>query len=139
MKTIVDTCVWSLALRRQDQSRLSPGDQQMIAQLQDAIREGRTIIIGPIRQEMLSGIRDKARFAKTQALLDPFRDEEIVAEDFVEAARLFNVCRDHGVECGPVDILICAVAARLHYDILTYDQGLKRCIEVLRSEGLLHQ
>lgn len=137
MKTIVDTCVWSLALRRQDQTKISPGDLEMIAQLQDAIREGRTVIIGPIRQEILSGIRDKARFAKTQALLDPFRDEEIEADDFVEAARLFNVCRDHGVECGPVDILFCAVAARLHYDILTYDQGLKRCVQILHTEGLM--
>jgi predicted nucleic acid-binding protein len=137
MKTIVDTCVWSLALRRQDPCKSTAGDLQMIAQLQEAIREGRVIIIGPIRQEILSGIRDKARFAKTQALLDPFRDEEITSEDFVAAAQLFNVCRDRGVECGPVDILICAVAARLHYDILTYDQGLKRCIQLLRSQGLM--
>ncbi|MGC1463771.1 MAG: PIN domain-containing protein [Terracidiphilus sp.] len=139
MKTIVDTCVWSLALRRQDQTKISAGNVKMIAQLQEVIREGRAIIIGPIRQEILSGIREKARFAKTQALLDPFRDEEINAEDFVKAARLFNVCRDNGVECGPVDIFICAVATRLQCDILTYDQGLKRCIEVLRTEGLLHQ
>jgi hypothetical protein len=137
MKTIVDTCVWSLALRRQDQTKMAQGDLEMIAQLQEAIREGRVVIIGPIRQEILSGIRNKARFAKTQALLEPYRDEEIEAEDFVEAARLFNVCRDHGVECGPVDMLICAVAVRMHYDILTYDQGLKRCIQVLRAEGLL--
>jgi predicted nucleic acid-binding protein len=137
MKTIVDTCVWSLALRRQDPGKMTAGDLQLIAQLQEAIREGRVVIIGPIRQEILSGIRDKARFAKTQALLDPFRDEEITSEDFVAAAQLFNVCRDRGVECGPVDILICAVAARLHYDILTYDQGLKRCIQLLRSLGLM--
>ena len=44
---------------------------------------------------------------------------------------------DHGVECGPIDILICAVAVKMHYDILTYDQGLKRCIQVLRTEGLI--
>jgi predicted nucleic acid-binding protein len=116
---------------------MAQGDLEMIAQLQEAIREGRVVIIGPIRQEILSGIRNKARFAKTQALLEPYRDEEIEAEDFVEAARLFNVCRDHGVECGPVDMLICAVAVRMRYDILTYDQGLKRCIQVLRAEGLL--
>jgi predicted nucleic acid-binding protein len=137
MKTIVDTCVWSLALRRQDPSKMAAGDLQMITQLQEAIREGRVIIIGPIRQEILSGIRDRARFAKTQALLDPFLDEKIAVEDFVQAARLFNLCRDHGVECGTIDILICAVAARKQYGILTYDQGLKRCMKVLRAEGLM--
>ncbi len=133
MKTIVDTCVWSLALRRQDPNKLALDERQMIAELQEAIRDGRAIIIGPIRQEIFSGIRDKAKFAKTQQLLDPFLDEEIAAEDFVEAARLFNLCRDHGIACGSIDILICAVAARLHYDILTYDQGLKRCIQLLRT------
>jgi len=137
MKTIVDTCVWSLALRRQDPSKLTAVDLQIIAQLQEAIREGRVIIIGPIRQEILSGIRNKARFAKTQALLDPFRDEEIAAEDFVDAARLFSICRDHSVACGAVDILICAIAARLHYDILTNDQGLRRCIQLLRTQRLM--
>ena len=138
MKTIVDTCVWSLSLRRENQTRLASSELQMIAPLQEAIRYGRVLMIGPIRQEILSGIRDKARFAKLQRLLDPFRDEEIAAEDFVEAARLFDLCKDRGVECGPVDILICAVAVRLQCDILTYDRGLKRCIQVLRDDGLMH-
>ena len=105
----------------------------MLAQLREAIQDRRAAIIGPIQQEVLSGIRDKAQFAKTQELLDPFRDEEIKAGDYVEAARLFNLCRDQGIECGPVDILICAVAVRMHYGILTSDSGLKRCIEVLRG------
>jgi len=137
MKTIVDTCVWSLALRRQDQSKLTHEQRETIAELQEAIRDGRAILLGPIRQEILSGIRESARFAKLQAVLDPFLDEEIAADDFVEAARLFNLCKDHGIECGATDILICAVAARQYYDILTCDQGLKRCIQILRTERLL--
>lgn len=137
MKTIVDTCVWSLSLRRQDPSRMVPGEIQLVAQLREVIRDGRAVILGPVRQEILSGIRDSAKFAKTQSLLDPFRDEPIDPGDFVEAARYFNLCRDRGIECGPVDILICAVAVRMQYDILTSDKGLKRCIQVLRAEGLM--
>jgi predicted nucleic acid-binding protein len=137
MKLIADTCVWSLSLRRRDKTRINTEEQQIIEQLIDAIRDRRVAIIGAIRQEILSGIRDKARFAKTQERLEPFLDEEIPASDYVEAARLFNLCKDHGVECGPVDILICAVAVRMQYDILTYDQGLKRCMQVLRTEGLM--
>jgi predicted nucleic acid-binding protein len=137
MKMIVDTCVWSLSLRRRDKTRINADEQQIIEQLTEAIRDRRVAIIGAIRQEILSGIRDKARFAKTQELLDPFLDEVITAGDYVEAARLFNLCKDRGVECGPVDILICAVATRMQYDILTYDQGLKRCMQVLRTEGLM--
>ena len=109
----------------------------MLAELRDAIEERRTVIIGPIRQEILSGIKDKALFTKTRDLLDPFRDEETMAGDYVEAARMFNLCRQRGVQCGPVDILICAVATRHRYGILTFDQSLNRCIEVLQSEGLL--
>jgi predicted nucleic acid-binding protein len=135
MRVIVDTCIWSLLLRRANQAKLNSQEQKMVAELKEAIRDQRAAIIGPIKQELLSGIRDKAWFAKTADLLDPFFDEQITTEDYVEAARLFNLCRDHGVECGPVDILICTVAIRSSYGILTTDQGLTRCIEVLRSEG----
>jgi predicted nucleic acid-binding protein len=137
MKLIVDTCVWSLSLRRRSVARLKSDEQQVVAQLRDAIRDGNALIVGPIRQEILSGIRDKAQFARIEALLDPFRDEEITASDYVEAARLFNLCRDHGVQCGAVDTLLCAVAMRNRYGILTCDAGLQRCIGVLRTEGLI--
>lgn len=132
MKKIVDTCVWSLALRRKNQTRLSAEEQRMLKELKEAIQDRRVAIVGPIRQEILSGIRDKDQFSKTQDLLEPFRDEEITVDDYIQAARHFNFCRDARVECGPVDILICAVASRLRYDILTSDKGLKRCLEVLR-------
>jgi hypothetical protein len=137
MKVIVDTCVWSLSLRRQSAALLKTDEQQMVAQLREAIQDGNALIVGPIRQEILSGIRDKAQFAKTERLLDPFRDEDVTAGDYVEAARLFNLCQDHGVQCGEVDTLLCAVAVRNRYGILTYDEGLKHCIAVLRAEGLL--
>ena len=137
MKVIVDTCVWSLSLRRRDVTRINAEEQQMLMQLMDAIRDGRAAIIGPIRQEILSGIRNRAQFAMTEGFLYPFPDEEITPADYVEAARLYNFCQDHGVQCGPVDILLCAVAARKHFGILTNDQALKRCIEVLESEGLI--
>lgn len=136
MKWLVDTGVWTLALRRRNATRLNAEEERLLSELTDAIQVSNAAIIGPIRQEILSGIRDRAQFKKTQGLLEPFADEALDHSDFVEAARLFNLCRDHGVHCGPVDILICAVAARLNYNILTNDSGLTRCIEVLRSEGV---
>jgi predicted nucleic acid-binding protein len=137
MRFLVDTCVWSLGLRRRYASRLNSEEQRLLAELAAAIQVSNAAIIGPVRQEVLSGIRDRAQFKKTQGLLEPFADETLIPEDFVEAARLFNLCRDHGVVCGAVDILICSVAARLGYGILTYGAGLSRCIEVLRTEGVL--
>ena len=138
MKLLVDTCVWSLSLRRRGNPVFSSEEQQLLTLLSRAIQDFRTAIIGPVREEILSGIRDRGHFAKTQGLLDPFPDEELISADYVQAARLFNVCRDHGVECGATDILICAVAARKGWAILTSDGGLKRCIELLQTEGLLN-
>ncbi len=137
MKMLVDTCVWSLALRRQDQARISADEKQILAQLREAIEDRRAAIIGPIRQEILSGLKDQSQFRKIEGLLEPFRDEELKAADYVDAARLFNLCRNRGIQCGPIDILLCAVAIRNRYAIMTYDQSFKRCIEVLQAEGLM--
>lgn len=135
MKTLVDTCIWSLALRR-NKGQLSPGETLLVAQLNQLIQSRSVKIIGPIRQELLSGVRDAARFSALERLMSPFRDDEVLPCDYVEAARLFNLCRSRGVESGPIDILLCAVAVRLDCAILTNDQGLLRCVATLRSAGL---
>ena len=114
------------------------GDEQfMLASLKEAIQDGRVVIVGPIRQEVLSGIKDSAQYEKLRIALEAFPDEQITTLHYEEAARLFNLCRSRGVECGSIDILICAVAVRMQFDILTYDQGLMRCIQILRTEGLM--
>jgi hypothetical protein len=116
---------------------MSGEEQFMLTSLTDAIQDRRVAIIGPIRQEVLSGIKDKVQFEKLQAALDAFRDEGLTTFHYEEAARLYNLCRSRGLECGSTDILICAVAVQMQAAILTYDQGLMRCIQVLRAEGLL--
>jgi predicted nucleic acid-binding protein len=138
MKTLVDSCVWSLLLRRKDKSALSGDEQQKVMLLRNAIQDGRVAIIGPIRQEVLSGVKDSAQFEKLRRSLEAFQDEPLTTPLYEDAARLFNLCRSRGVECGRVDMLLCAVVARKHWSILTTDSGLKRCIEVLRTEDLLH-
>jgi predicted nucleic acid-binding protein len=103
----------------------------MVMALQQAIGDGRVAMIGAIRQEVLSGIRERTQFLNTQRALEPFSDEETVPADYIEAARLYNLCLDRGVQCGSTDILITAVAARKHFDVFTYDKALIRCLEVL--------
>jgi predicted nucleic acid-binding protein len=137
MKVLVDTCVWSLSLRRRHKTALSGDEQRMVASLREAIQDGRVAMMGAIRQEILSGIKEPAQFEKLRSALEAFPDEQPGSPDYEEAARLFNICRSRGVECGPVDMLICAVASRRRWAILTNDQGLKRCMEVLRAEGLI--
>jgi predicted nucleic acid-binding protein len=136
MKAIVDSCVWSLALRRRNTAQFSDVEQHALDQLRDLIRLRSAALIGAIRQEVLSGIRDDAQFLKTRDLLEPFRDQELIPADYVEAARLFNLCRKKGMECGPIDMLICAVALRLNFTVLTNDRGLLRCMALLRRDGL---
>ena len=137
MKILADSCAWSLLLRRKSGDILRGDEHLMIAALTEAIRDGRVAIIGPIRQEVLSGIRSTAQFDKLRASLSTFPDESLTTLHFEEAARFFNLCRSHGVECGSTDILICAVAAWKQWTILTSDRALKRCIELLQSKALL--
>jgi predicted nucleic acid-binding protein len=136
VKVLVDRCAWSLLLRRKNTAFLNDDEQFTLSSLTEAIRDGRVAIIGPVRQEVLSGIKDSTQFEKLRSALELFPDEPLPGTDYEEAARLFNLCRSRGVECGSTDILICAVAARKQYGILTSDGGLKRCIEVLKAEGL---
>lgn len=137
MKVLVDTCAWSLLLRRKNKAAMNDEEQLMLASLTEAIRDGQVVIIGPIREEVLSGIRETAQFEKLRNALEPFPDEELTTSHYEEAARLFNLCRGSGVECGATDVLICAAAVRMHWAILTTDGGLRQCIEVLRAEGLM--
>jgi predicted nucleic acid-binding protein len=139
MKILVDSCVWLLALRRKNKDLLSEDEQRVVTVLSEAVQNGRIAIIGPVRQEVLSGIKDSARFEKLRGALGAFPDEPIATGQYEEAARLYNLCRSRGVECGSVDMLLCAVAAQRRWSVLTTDTGLKRCIGTLLVEGIFHQ
>ena len=132
MKLLVDTSVWSLALRRRASAHLSSEESRLVKMLTEAISDARVAMTGPIRQEVLSGIKEEAQFQQVKKALHPFRDDPIETAGYEEAARLYNLCRSRGVECGPVDILICAVAWRRKWDVLTSDTVMKRCIEIIR-------
>lgn len=136
MRVIADACAWSLSLRRRSKAVLSPVEQSVHAELIEVIEDGRVILIGSIRQEVLSGIKTASQFEQVRRALEAFPDEPITTQHYEQAARLFNLCRSCGVECGSTDILICAVAVQRQWNILTYDQGLLRCMEALRAEGL---
>jgi predicted nucleic acid-binding protein len=133
VKLLVDTPVWSLALRRRDAASLSPDEQKLKAELTQAIQDGRVAVIGLIRQELLSGIKEQAQFEKVKSALAPFLDEQIDTADHEHAARLYNECRRHGFEVGPVDMLICAVAMRRDWQVLSNDSGLNQCLTVAKK------
>jgi predicted nucleic acid-binding protein len=111
---------------------LSPEEQKRKSELVQAIRDGRVAILGLLRQELLSGIKEKAQFDKVKAL-DPYLDEPILTADYEYAARVFNECKSQGLEAGTVDILICAVAVRRGWEVLSGDSGLNRCFVVTKK------
>lgn len=122
---LVDASVWSLALRRQTR-HLRPTERAIVAQWAELVREGRVEVIGPIRQELLSGLKDPRQFALLEQRLDCFPDARIESADYVEAARYLKLLRGRGVSGAGVDLLICAVAARNEWPVFTVDSDFAR-------------
>jgi hypothetical protein len=118
---LVDTCVWSLALRRRERK-----DDPDVRELETLIRDGRVQLIGPIRQEILSGIARKAQFDRVRSTLAAFPDLPIEAEDHELAASYYNLCRSKGIQGSKTDFLICAVGVRHELEIYTTDADFER-------------
>jgi predicted nucleic acid-binding protein len=136
MKVLVDSCIWSLALRRrQGVEGLNKEERGLIGALADGIRDGLVVMVGPVRQEVLSGIRHVEQFERLREHLQAFRDEPIESEDYVHAAQLDHLCRKEGLQCGPVDMLLCALAQRRGWSVLTNDAGLLRCMKEIARHG----
>lgn len=129
MIILVDTSVWSLAFRRQKQ--LSGEQLRIKEDLTELIREGRTRLIGPIRQELLSGIQSEEQYAQVRDHLRPFEDAPLSVEDYEEAALVNNRCRAQGVCGSPVDFLICAAAMRRNWLVFTTDKDFVAYARVL--------
>lgn len=117
MKVIVDTSVWSLALRRQQQT-----NDLLINKLRDLITDGRVIVLGAVRQEILSGIKHQKQFEKLKANFRAFSNLSLDFEDYELAAEYFNICRRNGIQGANTDFLICATASRRNYEIFTTDK-----------------
>ena len=116
---LIDTSVWSLALRRKQHSDY---DVRLIEYLAFLIRNKYAVMIGPIRQEILSGIPDKNTFIKLKKALEAFSDFEITTADYEKAAEYYNICRSKGIQGSHTDYLICSVAHNNNFSILTADK-----------------
>lgn len=118
MTLLVDTSVWSLALRR-DAQAIEPE----AVHLKDALLGADTVVTtGLILQELLQGFSGpKARgqiidrFASLP-LLQPDRS------DHIEAAALRTTCRRAGVQLGTIDALLAQLCIRHELTLLTTDQ-----------------
>ncbi|HEV2688423.1 MAG TPA: PIN domain-containing protein [Bryobacteraceae bacterium] len=129
MQVLVDTGIWSLALRRSKAST-NEAEKKLTAALSDLIRDDRAKLIGPVRQELLSGIREPAQFHRIRQFLRAF-SEPLDTNDYEDAAHLSNQCRARGITGSGVDFLICAVALHRDWQIFTADTDFQRYAKVI--------
>ena len=127
MKVLVDTSVWSLALRRRTRSQ----DTTIPDELTRLIHEYRVTMIGPIRQELLSGIRTPTQYEALRDKLRAFPDMVLGADDYELAAQFYNACRSRGIQGSNTDFLICAVVAKRNQSVFTTDRDFEEYEKVL--------
>jgi hypothetical protein len=122
VKVIVDTSVWSLALRRDD-----PVRGREVELLQELIG-GRDVVCltGTILQETLQGFRSDERFKRLVRSLAPFPLVRLARADYVFAAEIRTICRSAGLQVGTMDAQIAAAAIRHHCSLLTTDRDFHR-------------
>jgi hypothetical protein len=128
---LVDTPIWSLALRRRAEN-LNAGEQRHVREWERLVRTGGAHLIGPIRQELLSGVRDERMWERLRTALRPFPDLPIFTADYERAAEFFNRCRTRGIVGSAIDLLLCAVSTGYGAAIYTTDRDFHRYAVVLR-------
>lgn len=131
MRVLVDTNIWSLALRRRP-TKLGSRERALVAECKELVAEGRAVLLGLVRQELLSGIVERGHFEALSRRLRSFDDEPLSAEEYEQAADCFNRCRSRGVQGSVVDMLICAVALRREMAVFTQDTDFNRYAKLLR-------
>jgi len=135
MNVLVDTPLWSLAFRRKLRDR-NRQEGFLVQELTELVGRGDAQMIGVVRQELLSGIREHAQFLRLRNALRLYEDTPLETEDHEEAARMSNTCRRQGIAGSSIDFLLCAVAARRRWAIFTTDGDFKRYARVLNLQLL---
>lgn len=114
---IVDTSVWSLALRRDH-----PRRNRQVQRFQQALLDGEVVLTGIVLQELLQGLVEgptKDRLVgelSKLSLLVPGRADHLLA------AQLFTTCRRKGVQLATVDALLASLCIRRDLVLLSTDK-----------------
>jgi predicted nucleic acid-binding protein len=118
---LVDTSVWSLALRRD-----APSDAPEVRALRDALAGGEIVATtGVILQELLQGVvpeRTRLQIAGMFAALEYLTPSR---EDHVAAAGVRSTLRSAGVQVGTIDALIAHLAIAGRHTLLTTDNDFR--------------
>lgn len=118
MMLLVDTSVWSLALRRDVVVA-----QPEVRYLEQALVGSQTVVTtGLVFQELLQGFSGPKARAQ---IIDRFSMLPLVQpdrQDHVDAASLRTTCRRGGVQIGTIDALLAQLCIRHQLTLLTTDQ-----------------
>jgi predicted nucleic acid-binding protein len=118
---LVDTSVWSLALRRD-----GPPDVPEVRALRDALAGGEIVATtGVILQELLQGVvpeRARTQIVEMFAALEYYTPSR---EDHVAAAGVRRTLRAVGVQVGTIDALIAHLAMAGGHRLLTTDNDFR--------------
>lgn len=118
MTFLVDTSVWSLALRR-----AAPSLEPTVLMLKEALLGADVVTTtGVVLQELLqgfSGPKSKNDIVERFAALPLIQPDRM---DHIEAAEIRNSCRRSGVQIGTVDALIAQLCIRHKMQLLTIDK-----------------
>ena len=118
MTLLVDTSVWSLALRRS-----APSVEPAVLMLKEALLGADVITTtGVVLQELLQGFAgptSRSHIVERFAAL-PFIQPD--RKDHIEAAEIRNACRRAGIQIGTIDALIAQLCIRHEMQLLTTDK-----------------
>ncbi|MBU0608695.1 MAG: PIN domain-containing protein [Armatimonadetes bacterium] len=131
---VIDTSVWSRALRRQTHGMEESRAAALIRRL--VVDNEEIATPGIVLQELLSGLRVEQEFERLSRALDPFDVVLATKEHHLLAARLFNICKAHGLNVSPTDVLIAATAIRCGATLVTSDGDFRRMAEIFALDLL---
>ena len=117
MNVLVDTSVWSLALRRDASPDIR--ETQILARCLE--RHDALFSTGIIVQELLQGFRGPKQ---RERLIEHFSALPLIVpdlEDHIEAATLQTSCRRKGIQITTIDALLAQLAIGHDLELLTTD------------------
>ena len=127
MTLFVDTCVWSLAFRRD-----APPSEPHVERLAAALRARESIVTtGIVLQELLQGFAGPKH---REAIIERLAPVPLLVpsrEDHIEAAGRRNACRQKGVQLATVDALLAQLCIRHELLLLTTDRDFTHAAEHL--------
>jgi predicted nucleic acid-binding protein len=125
MRILVDTSIWSLALRRP-----SGAVNKEAILLKTIIEQGEDVyLLGVILQEVLQGIRNSKDFLALKEYFRAFPLIDLTREDYVRAAELKNQLIGKGRPASTIDVLIASTAISHRLHLFTADKHFAQIAE----------